>query len=413
METTASFAAEAPTHLAGTPWADFDGVKFHRDAMACARDISTACLRFISDMAVWHDKQPADRDTTRLFNDMERLEFMLQSCTGNPPPGSRAQRLAAYFAGAVPEDSVGAPDAFLSRVCFDVGRTVFPALRRLFSAYVDPARRAAWSAWSPFDADPVNDKGATLGEVQCSLVFESYYWMEVYQSVYLMLALIFNSRTLVRRIAEDALFLDMLLLVLAGSPMIRVLIRQDRDISKWPSDPKRFLTTQTRNIFQTFAEILHQNSKPWRTYLGQGGESTAGWRAMRIVAAAISSNEQNMGDPVMNALVTIHLVLSTILTPPKVDVDDLVTKAKDLWTANRALARSAYIFTDVCDWCGNPPADEQRELSRCSKCIFARYCCKEHQLAAWKGVSMEGSAVIREPHKAVCVDAKRLGWPNR
>lgn len=80
------------------------------------------------------------------------------------------------------------------------------------------------------------------------------------------------------------------------------------------------------------------------------------------------------------------------------------------WTPLKQLKRSLFNFADVCDWCSREPVNgsdgEQRELLRCSKCIFARYCGKEHQLLAWK-TGIEDAWLHRLAHKCVCLDAKR------
>lgn len=78
--------------------------------------------------------------------------------------------------------------------------------------------------------------------------------------------------------------------------------------------------------------------------------------------------------------------------------------AQRFWANNKQM-REEHIFPDVCDWCSKEPVDG--ELKRCSKCVFARYCSKEHQLAAWKEA---GGTEDSEPHKDVCVDARKAGW---
>lgn len=40
MDTPRDLAAEAASHLAGTPWSGFDGVGFHRHAMGLARFVA-------------------------------------------------------------------------------------------------------------------------------------------------------------------------------------------------------------------------------------------------------------------------------------------------------------------------------------------------------------------------------------
>jgi hypothetical protein len=48
--------------------------------------------------------------------------------------------------------------------------------------------------------------------------------------------------------------------------------------------------------------------------------------------------------------------------------------------AARAAEEEAGIWTRVCGWCGM----EAARMRRCSGCLWAHYCCAEHQKVDWK-----------------------------
>lgn len=145
---------------------------------------------------------------------------------------------------------------------------------------------------------------------------------------------------------------------------------------------------------------------------------------MRIMSAGIAWNRYDKveeRDPAITALIEIYVQLAPFFVPRNAAFDYAFDLAKIEWDQNRGLARSTYLFANVCDWCSKPPSVEERELSRCSKCIFARYCCKEHQIAPggvdlWTRMRFAANRTrpfASMPTTSVGLDSLRLGLNGR
>lgn len=164
--TRAALAAEAVTFLLGTRWQDFDGVSFHAYVCEFAETIVAEGRPLLDGLAVPPLGSRADEYDPRILDlheDLNHLCGMLIALVYERHEEHKAQ-LAPYFPADYPDDEP-APAGYLSRVCLDVARILYPFLRQVVVAYVDPVRRKAWGHGSPSKAL------ATTASASCPRVF--------------------------------------------------------------------------------------------------------------------------------------------------------------------------------------------------------------------------------------------------
>lgn len=226
------------------------------------------------------------------------------------------------------------------------------------------------------------------------------------------------------RVAEDAVFLDALALACASLPPLRRLFGAPTPLSAFSTEEVNHTLVVLEYPFQSLFLVTLTSSKPWRGHLQSlPDQSSPTFVSLQILDTIIQRIIEDIADlndaehqEVRKALCLLlsQFELVTILCGPEWKYqDEFHDHAKSYWKqAKEENRQTRDTWPDLCDYCSQPPATgpngEPGQLKRCSKCVFARYCSKEHQLAAWKGESEDGET--RVPHKHVCVDAKKASW---
>lgn len=252
--------------------------------------------------------------------------------------------------------------------------------------------------------------------------FEYYHFRLANTSISVIFALASGCRPFLRRLAEDVVFLDALLLNWMSSQPVRESFTSSKTLSAYSLEERDEFSLALGTAADSLTMIVLENGKPGKDHLARlPDEQSHVVLTLKISDVLWDRNQEeaSKGPEDPEALKAIGTLVSVVRrlrimtgihsSRPTSWVDDVSAEAE--WIEmKRNARRTLYTFPDVCDWCSRAPEPgpngEPGELKRCSKCIFSRYCCKEHQLADWATTGLEMS----QPHKHVCVDAKKAGW---
>lgn len=427
MDAPRNLVDEAVAHLAGTPWKKFKGRQFHDAVLEIANRAAEAGSQALG--ALERPPVPgARKQLHELVDDtlfiMQMLHKLIGSCLVNY---ERRKLLGHFFPFKASIPDGPAPKGFIAVICFDAARILYPRIARpVVLAYVDTRRRQAWGAWP---CGTLTFASLNRTKIRETELFESLYWRLALASITTLHTLGKCGRNMRRRIAEDAVFVDKLYLAIASAPITRRLYFMEEDGHKLLAEQKHELDEDVQLPYLFLCDILVETARPWTALLQRNRDPpSAGWLAHIIITTATGKvaefKEENgiEGDGEGSLLDTVWVQFMAFFRKqreplPDEESDELSKAEADgieqliaRWKrAKHIQHRANFYFPDVCDWCSREPAKgndgEPTKLRQCSKCVFARYCGKEHQLLAWKtGVKSEW--LHRLPHKCVCVDAK-------
>lgn len=344
----------------------------------------------------------------------------------NDPAKKRREVLGDYFAEKTPRHDENPPWEFVSRVFLDIARLLFPLLRQAIVSYVDPVRREAWGASSPQIGSRYslsNDEVRIMTDV-----FENHMYSLADYSITTLSVLGLGSRPFLRRIVEDVVCLDAVALSCVSARSVRRIFGPSVPFCQIAADDSRDICLSLAEPVHCLTHAAAENGKPWKEHLGRlPDERSPLMICLEILETLWNRNVNQAGDgeaqKILNSVRSAiqRLTLITGMEIPRPTIFGRDPAADEHWAyLKHESRRTMYTFPDVCDWCSRPPATgpngEPGELKRCSKCIFARYCCREHQLAAWKDdveAGEAGETIAQIAHKHVCVDARNAGWIPR
>lgn len=411
---------EAAASLVGTPWSQIDGQKFHGAALALARSIATAGRAWLAGLARRPDNVSggdARSRTDAIIEDVKRLGVMLEACRAYGNPAASADVLARFANEGSQTPQEAAPEAFISRIFFDVTREIYPFFRLVIVTYVDPVRRRGWGAWCPSDVVTGDVPPPPLSVIDDTQIFELYHWPLMMCAFSGLGHLGSGCRPSMRRVAEDVVFMDAVALTIASVPTIRRGFCETRELLTWDDKDLCLLFMAAQDMSQLLPLIANENRKPWSAHsisFVHRGQTQPASAALTILAGVLSKMPDVDSDMASRDYLGARMALDFIFFYVEgllrmkffeIDSHEIIISH---WNWLKEQRQKMEPFADRCDWCSQEAS--QGELRRCSKCVFARYCSKEHQVAGWKGRSKEDGSQIWLPHKDICVDAKKAGW---
>lgn len=245
MIRVSKFAQEAASHLVGTPWEALDAFGYNSMATDQIRKAKELGGPLPAQLATPPPNPSMEEAKKCVKSTLSELYFLdqLVMAIGDNEPLMRGITLNVFWpeGSKMPVDTP-LPQAFVDRALIELYRSLYPLLRKVNVAYVDPVRGKAWGAWCPSEASstaPMPGKDA----IERTVMFENYHWKLAQQMIFLLTsAMDAPCRPFFRRLAEDTVFLDAVALTLVSTPIVREAFLGSRDMISWTPEKRKDLS---------------------------------------------------------------------------------------------------------------------------------------------------------------------------